>query len=101
MIMFASFQISFLDYLCYVPLFLSMHENIVDNPLDMSSDKYDHLLRKPSGGHRQRDMNPSGYPLRRESVFQLREQAKDLLDGKINPSDLKEEKVKLLRRVAT
>ena len=53
-------QISFLDYLCYVPLFLSMHENIVDNPLDMRDDKYDRMLRKPSGGHRQRDMNPLG-----------------------------------------
>lgn len=78
-----------------------MHENIVDNPLDMSDDKYDHMLRKPSGGHRQRDMNPFGYPLRRESVFQLREQAKDLLDGKVDPKDLKEEKVKLLQKVAT
>ena len=53
-------QISFLDYLCYVPLFLSMHENIVDNPLDMRDDKYDHMMRKASGGHRQRDMNPLG-----------------------------------------
>lgn len=97
----AFLEISFLDYLCYVPLFLSMHENIVDNPLDMSDDKYDHMLRKPSGGHRQRDMNPLGQQLKRDSVFQLRQQAQDLLDGKIKPDDLKEEKRKLLEKVAT
>ncbi|XP_052781998.1 uncharacterized protein LOC128218381 [Mya arenaria] len=97
----AFLEISFLDYLCYVPLFLSMHENIVDNPLDMRDDKYDHMMRKPSGGHRQRDMNPLGHPLNRASVFQLRSQAQDLLDGKIKPDDLKDEKRKLLEKVAT
>ena len=35
-----SLQISFLDYMCYIPLFLSMHDNICENPLDMSSQKY-------------------------------------------------------------
>lgn len=97
----AFFEISFLDYLCYVPLFLSMHENIVVNPLDMRDDKYDHMMRKPSGGHRQRDMNPLGQPLRNSSVFQLRQQAQDLLDGKIKPEDIKAEKVELLKKVAT
>lgn len=96
----AFLEISFLDYLCYVPLFLSMHENIIDNPLDMSDNKYDHMLRKPSGGHRQRDMNPLGQPMKKESFFQLRAQAKDLLDGKINPKDLKEEKLKLLQKIS-
>lgn len=33
-------EISFLDYMAYLPLFLSMHKNICDNALDMSSDKY-------------------------------------------------------------
>ncbi|XP_060590079.1 uncharacterized protein LOC132745239 isoform X2 [Ruditapes philippinarum] len=97
----AFLEISFLDYLCYVPLFLSMHENIVTNPLDMADDKYDHMMRKPSGGHRQRDMNPLGNHLKRDSVFQLRSQAQDLLDGKIKPEDLKDEKRKLLEKVAT
>lgn len=26
-----------------------MHDNIVDNPLDMTNNKYDAMLRKPSG----------------------------------------------------
>lgn len=34
------FQISFLDYMAYLPLFLSIHQNICDNALDMSRNKY-------------------------------------------------------------
>ncbi|KAK3580637.1 hypothetical protein CHS0354_013399 [Potamilus streckersoni] len=97
----AFMEISFLDYLCYVPLFLSMHENIVGNPLDMSDDKYDHLLRKPSGASRQRDVNPIGFPLRKESVFQMRQQAQDLLEGRINPKDITKERNELLNKYAT
>jgi len=41
-----------------------------------------------------------GQPLRKESVFQLRSQAQDLLDGKIKPEDLKEEKRTLLQKVS-
>ena len=33
-------QISFLDYMAYLPLFLSIHQNICDNALDMSRNKY-------------------------------------------------------------
>ncbi|KAK3750165.1 hypothetical protein QZH41_015394, partial [Actinostola sp. cb2023] len=33
-------QISFLDYMAYLPLFLSIHKNICTNALDMSRDKY-------------------------------------------------------------
>ncbi|XP_031573683.1 transcriptional regulator ATRX-like [Actinia tenebrosa] len=33
-------QISFLDYMAYLPLFLSIHQNICSNALDMSRDKY-------------------------------------------------------------
>lgn len=54
-----------MDYLVYVPLFLSMHDNICDNPLDMSDNKYDSSLRKPSGALRQRDINPLGQPLKK------------------------------------
>jgi len=42
-----------------------------------------------------------GQPLKRASVFQLRSQAQDLLDGKIKPEDLKEDKRKLLQKIAT
>ncbi|XP_050412857.2 uncharacterized protein LOC126827500 isoform X2 [Patella vulgata] len=93
-------EISFLDYICYIPLFLSMHENICDNPLDMSDNKYDSMTRKPSGGTRQRDINPLGFPLRKESSYQMRQQAQDLIAGKIKIEDVKEEKRDLLQRYA-
>ena len=47
-------QVSFLDYMAYIPLFLSMHDNIIDNPFDFA-EKYN----KPSA-EVQRDMNPIG-----------------------------------------
>ncbi|KAK6175190.1 hypothetical protein SNE40_013705 [Patella caerulea] len=93
-------EISFLDYICYIPLFLSMHENICDNPLDMSDNKYESMTRKPSGGTRQRDINPLGFPLRKESSYQMRQQAQDLIAGKIKIEDVKEEKRDLLQRYA-
>ncbi|KAH3820045.1 hypothetical protein DPMN_121789 [Dreissena polymorpha] len=57
-------DISFLDYMCYIPLFLSMHDNICLNPLDMSSEKYQAPPRQrpPSV---QRDMNPLGTDMSR------------------------------------
>ncbi|XP_046563193.1 uncharacterized protein LOC124272090 isoform X4 [Haliotis rubra] len=94
-------EISFLDYICYIPLFLSMHDNIVDNPLDMSDDKYDSMLRKPSGGHRQRDVNPLGQPLDKKSSYQLRQQALDLLEGRINIDDVKKEDREMLQKYTT
>jgi len=33
-------EISFLDYMAYLPLFLSIHQNICENALDMSRNKY-------------------------------------------------------------
>lgn len=33
-------EVSFLDYMAFVPLFLCTHENILDNPLDMRRDKF-------------------------------------------------------------
>lgn len=71
-------QISFIDYLVYIPLFLSMHDGICDNPLDMSLDKY-------APGHKvteQRDMNPLGFSLKKNTSFLLRAQAEELLAGK-------------------
>lgn len=58
-------QISFFDYLIYIPLFMSMHEGIVDNPLNMAEDKYTAVggrdsKRPPSP---QRDQQPLGFPL--------------------------------------
>ncbi|XP_070192116.1 uncharacterized protein [Littorina saxatilis] len=82
-------EISFLDYICYIPLFLSMHDNIVDNPLDMSDSKYDSLMRKPSGHGRQRDMNPLGQPLSRASTHMVKHDAKELLEGKITLNDIR------------
>ncbi|RUS85817.1 hypothetical protein EGW08_006446 [Elysia chlorotica] len=90
--------ISFLDYICYIPLFLSMHDNIVDNPLDMASNKYDQMLRKPSGLPRQRDHNPLGNPLSRDSAFQNKQVARDLLQGKISLDDIKAEKQEIITK---
>ncbi|XP_022107844.1 LOW QUALITY PROTEIN: uncharacterized protein LOC110988534 [Acanthaster planci] len=53
-------EISFFDYMAYIPLFLSMHENIINNPLDRQ-EKYTRLDRAEV----QRDMNPLGLPLQR------------------------------------
>ncbi|GFO14405.1 hypothetical protein PoB_004091000 [Plakobranchus ocellatus] len=91
-------EISFLDYICYIPLFLSMHDNIVDNPLNMANNKYDQLLRKPSGLPRQRDHNPLGNPLSRDSSFQNKQMARDLLEGKISMEEVKREKRELITK---
>lgn len=91
-------EISFLDFICYIPLFMSMHDNIVDNPLDMSCDKYSEKRRRLSGTIRQRDMNPLGVPLKKNSAYQLRRQAKELLAGKIAQDHLDKQKRELLNR---
>ncbi|XP_074645814.1 uncharacterized protein LOC141902071 [Tubulanus polymorphus] len=79
-------EISFLDYMAYIPLFLSMHENICDNPLDMSDKKYQPPPRKLSI---QRDMNPLGYHLKNNTPFVMRRKANELLESKtmINVGD--------------
>ena len=92
------FEVSFLDYLVYVPLFLSMHDNICDNPLDMSDNKYDAMTRKPSGAFRQRDINPLGHPLRKTSTYMLKQRANDLAEGRISKEDLKKEQVEILNK---
>lgn len=78
-----------------------MHDNICENPLDMSDNKYDKKLRKPSGSYRQRDMNPPDQPLKKTSTFQLKKQAQDLIEGRINKDQLTKEKVELLNKYAT
>ena len=56
--------------MCYIPLFMSMHDNIVDNPLDMSDQKYSVPPRtRPVSA--QRDMNPLGFPLSKDSSLQV------------------------------
>ncbi|ELT92842.1 hypothetical protein CAPTEDRAFT_224063 [Capitella teleta] len=57
-------EISFLDYLAYIPLFMSMHDGMCDNPLDMSNTKY--MNRVASA---QRDMNPLSNPMSKQSPF--------------------------------
>ncbi|XP_067932252.1 myosin-2 heavy chain-like [Watersipora subatra] len=71
-------EISFIDYLVYIPLFLSMHDGICDNPLDMSLNKYGPERRLVE----QRDMNPLGFSLKKQTAFALRQQADELLSGK-------------------
>lgn len=71
-------EVSFIDYLCYIPLFLSMHDGICFNPLDMGLNKYPPTRRVDE----QRDMNPLGHPLKRTSAFMMRQRAEELLTGK-------------------
>ncbi|KAH9510115.1 hypothetical protein Btru_043506 [Bulinus truncatus] len=94
-------EISFLDYICYIPLFLSMHDNIIDNPLDMNNNKYEHMLRRPSGLPRQRDHNPLGNPLKKDSSYQNKQLARDLLEGKIDINEIKAEKRETVAKFAT
>lgn len=79
---------------------MSMHDNICVDPLDMRDDKYTGNLRKTSGATRQRDMNPLGYPLKKDSSHMLRQQAQDLVEGRIDPNELKKEKLELLKKYA-
>ncbi|XP_061187777.1 uncharacterized protein LOC133195840 [Saccostrea echinata] len=92
-------EISFLDYMCYIPLFLSMHDNICYNPLDMSNKKYQMPPRKrpPSA---QRDMNPLGERLKKTSDFLMKRLAKDVMEGKINDEFLKPEEKEKLKKYA-
>ena len=61
-------QISFLDYLAYIPLFLSMHDKMITNPFDMSNTKYQ-PDRKPTAVY-SRDLNPLGHPLNKASYVE-------------------------------
>lgn len=89
------FQISFIDYMCYIPLFLSLHDNICDNPLDMSDKKYQMPPReRPASA--QKDMNPLGMPLNKMSTYQMKKRANDLQEGKIDPRSLTKEEVDTL-----
>ncbi|XP_052104237.1 zinc finger CCCH domain-containing protein 13-like [Mytilus californianus] len=92
-------EISFLDYMCYIPLFLSMHDNICDNPLDMSNQKYQMPPRRrpPSV---QRDMNPLSQPLSKQSAFLLRKQAVDFEEGTANPDHYTKEYVQRVNKYA-
>ena len=57
---------NFLDYLAYIPLFMSMHDNMCFDPLDMSNSKYED--RPPSV---QKDMNPLGYAMNKVRYLKL------------------------------
>ena len=45
-VVYTCIQVSFLDYMAYIPLFVQMHETIVDNPFDTLGDAFDFV----SGG---------------------------------------------------
>lgn len=47
---------------------------------------------------RQRDHNPLGNPLKRNSSYQNRSQAKQLLDGTLDIKDIREEKRELIAK---
>ncbi|KAL4226193.1 hypothetical protein ACF0H5_014179 [Mactra antiquata] len=71
-------EISFLDYMCYIPLFLSMHDNICYNPLDMSNQKYQQPPRERPASV-QRDMNPLGSSLTKQSAYWTRKKMMDMM----------------------
>lgn len=85
--------------MCYIPLFLSMHDNICDNPLDMSAQKYQAPPRRrpPSV---QRDMNPLSQPLSKRSAFLLKKQAADFESGVANPEDFSPEYIQSVNKYA-
>ncbi|XP_069142672.1 eukaryotic translation initiation factor 5B-like [Argopecten irradians] len=92
-------EISFLDYMCYIPLFLSLHDNICDNPLDMSNNKYQMPPRKrpPSV---QRDMNPLGQPLKKSSTHRMKARSIEVLEGKFPKDEYSSEYMDVLNRYA-
>uniref|UniRef100_H2Y9S6 Uncharacterized protein n=1 Tax=Ciona savignyi TaxID=51511 RepID=H2Y9S6_CIOSA len=52
-------EVSFIDYMAFIPLFLTTHESIVNNPLDMSRNKFtQNKLLEPM-----RDLVPLGRPM--------------------------------------
>lgn len=62
-------EVSFLDYMAFVPLFLCAHENIVENPLDNSRDKFKgekEVVLTP-----QKDMVPLGRPMTCEAALNM------------------------------
>lgn len=72
-----------------------MHDGICDNPLDMSLNKYGANRRV----NEQRDMNPLGHPLKKQTAFMLRQQAEDLLSGKKpEKEEAKKENSELINR---
>lgn len=72
-----------------------MHDGICDNPLDMSLSKYGPGRKVDE----QRDMNPLGYPLKKQTAFMLRQQAEDLLSGKKpDKNEAKKENAEMLNR---
>lgn len=76
-----------------------MHDNICDNPLDMSNQKYQLPPRRrpPSV---QRDMNPLSQPLSKQSAFLLRKQAVDFEEGTANPDHYTKEYVQRVNKYA-
>lgn len=74
-----------------------MHDGICVNPLDMSLDKFN--KRKAWKSQPIRDLNPLGHALRRESVWQNRKQAEELLEGKqIDRKEAEERSRKILKK---
>lgn len=74
-----------------------MHDKMLDNPFDMSNTKYQ--PDRPVSS--QRDQNPLGHPLKKESVWLTKQekdkQAKDLLSGK-NTDQYKQQNMDLYNK---
>ena len=84
-----------------------MHDKMVENPLDMSNNKYIPTPnRQPSPV--QRDYNPLGNPLKRNSMFITRQgktkdmhmKPDDLLSTKKDVSKMSKENLELYKKYA-
>ncbi|KAF6022964.1 hypothetical protein EB796_018720 [Bugula neritina] len=93
-------EVCFLDYLVYIPLFLSMHDGICLNPFDMSLEKFN-KPRHVKNGVATRDLNPLGFPLKKETAWQNRQLADELLQGSnVNKTEMREKSRKILSKYA-
>lgn len=90
-----------MDYLVYIPLFLSMHDGICLNPLDMSQKKYIKENRPITRETTSRDLNPLGFPLKRRTSFQVKQHAFDIVEGKkIDHDEARQKNKEILEKYA-
>ena len=76
-----------------------MHDGICNNPLDMSLEKFNR--RRRAKGPATRDLNPLGHPLKKQTAWQNRQMAEELLDGKdVDRDEAEKRSRKLLTKYA-
>jgi len=77
-----------------------MHDGICLNPFDMSLEKFN-KPRHVKNGVATRDLNPLGFPLKKETAWQNRQLADELLQGSnVNKTEMREKSRKILSKYA-